>query len=402
MTDFFWVIIFTSIVLMLLSTAYIAMLAVSNRRIINEQQSKLIEIQKSEERYKALFNNTIVGMVSFSRQGWKVLDVNQSLLEKLEMASPKEFQHRFHEMIAPREKDIVISLQRDHCFQDCEISVKTISGKELTLLFSGREDASDHYIHSVLIDITEKRRLEESYMRAQKMEALSILTNSIAHDLQNVFAPMQLSLKLLEKQVKSKRGEKIFKATKNSLRDGQQLVSNIFAIAKGIKKDHKQIHLNALIRSILHSFHPARGIAVAARNAVQKENVTILGNENQLKQMFLNILRNSEEAIQKKGMITIDIARNGTGTVGTNGKRSAIETVTIAVSDNGVGIHPDHVHKVFEPFFTTKRNVGGTGLGLSMVSEIIKQHSGTVMLESKEAKGTTLTVSLPILREHGK
>ena len=390
MTDILWIIMFSSIVLMFLAIAYIAMLAVSNKRLVTEQQSKIDEIQKQEERYKALFNNTVVGMFSFSLTQWRVFDINKSLLDKLELTNQHEFQNIFRSMISNVEKTLLNNLRSSQSFQDCEIFYTTKSGKQLVFLFSGREDASDHNIHSVLIDITEKRRLEESFIRAQKMEALSLLTGSIVHDLQNIFAPIQLSLKLLETQVRSQRGKKILKATKSSANEGQLLVGNILSIAKGGKKDFGPININGLFKTILHSFHPGKAIKVQYRNSLKKSGLIVNGNENQLKQMFLNILRNSKEAIQKKGQITITIEEK---------REKAISYVTVTITDNGEGIPADDLQKVLEPFYTTKKDSGGTGLGLSMVAEIAKQHSGSISIDSKEGVGTTIVVSLPTIQQ---
>ncbi|MFA6455319.1 MAG: ATP-binding protein [Bacteroidota bacterium] len=388
-------------IIIIIAIAYVLNIIRTNSIIIESQFSKLKELQRKEERYRALFNNTIVGMVNFSRHHWNVNDVNHSLLNTLELTNQREFQDIFHSMLSDVEQTILDGLQKSQSFQDCEIIYKTKSGKQLIFLFSGREDLSDHNIHGVLIDITEKRRLEESFVRAQKMEALSLLTSSIAHDLQNVFAPLHLSLKLLEKQVRSHRGKKILKATKNSTTDGQLLVSNILSIAKGIKKEFKHIHLNALFRSVFQSFSPGRSIKVEFINTLKKSDVMINGNENQLKQMFLNILRNSREAIAKKGHIVVKIEEERkTDRLERKRMGDLNRFITVTITDDGQGIAEESLQKVFEPFFTTKRNSGGTGLGLSMVAEIVKQHSGWITIDSKVHIGTAIVITLPIVQHH--
>ncbi|MFA6467424.1 MAG: ATP-binding protein [Bacteroidota bacterium] len=386
-------------IIIVLSIGYVLNIIRTNSMLIETQFSKLKELERKEERYRALFNNTIAGMVNFSRQHWKVIDVNQSMLNKLELLNHHEFQNIFPSMLAGKEQSILDSLRKSQWFQDCEIEYRTKSGKQLIFLFSGREDSTDHTIHGVLFDITEKRRLEESFVRAQKMEAISLLTSSIAHDLQNVFAPLQLSLKLLEKQVRSLRGKKILKATKNSTTDGQLLVANILSIAKGIKKEFKHIHLNSLFRSIFHSFSAGRSIKVEFQNTLKKSDVMINGNENQLKQMFLNILRNSKEAIYKKGRIVVKIEEEKRADRQERKRMGDMNRfITVTISDDGQGIPEDSLPKVFEPFYTTKRNSGGTGLGLSMVAEIAKQHSGWISIDSKEHVGTSIKVTLPIVQ----
>ncbi len=386
MNDLLFLIIIASGVLMLLAVGFMVIVSLSSRTIIKEQQEKIASIKKQEEHYKALFDNSMVGMVRFSPEHLRVLDVNRSLLEKLELSTAEEFQKIFHRFIGQAEEAMWAGLLKEKEFRDCEIEFTTASGVQRIFHFSGKVTGADkgeeRSVHTVLTDITDRKRLEASFIRAQKMESLSILTNSIVHDLRNIFAPIQLSLKLLEQKVRSHSAAVIVSAAKKSAKQGEQLVESIVSIARGGKGEFKRIHLNSLLRSILSAFDPGKGNTLVVTNLLKKEDPVIIGNAEQLRQMFLNLLRNGRESIRIKGKITFRVERS-------------VTMIVFTVSDNGIGIPPEMLSNVFEPFFTTKQNSGGLGLGLSMVAEIVKRHSGTIAIHSGEGKGTEITVTLP-------
>ena len=112
----------------------------------------------------------------------------------------------------------------------------------------------------------------------------------------------------------------------------------------------------------------------------------VRGNFQRLEQVMVNLIQNSCEALEdrKKG---VRIA------TGFSKKENAVE---IRVSDDGMGISPDHITQIMDPFFTTKRERGGTGLGLSVSSSIIKEHKGTMVFESQPGIGTTVTIRIPV------
>ena len=119
----------------------------------------------------------------------------------------------------------------------------------------------------------------------------------------------------------------------------------------------------------------------------------VWGNASQLEQVYINLFQNSIDALSniEQGKITVDIHASL--------DRSR---VIVEFSDNGVGIPPAYVEKVFEPFFTTKQEGEGTGLGLSIVYGIIMDHHGTIECESKDTRGTTITLNLPVMDPESK
>ena len=120
------------------------------------------------------------------------------------------------------------------------------------------------------------------------------------------------------------------------------------------------------------------------------EPLFVNGNPKQLQQVFTNIITNAAEATGDHGEIIISADEDSSGSF-----------VVARVQDKGKGIPPDHLNRVFEPFFTTKGSGKGTGLGLSVSLGIIRRHNGTVEIDSQEGKGTTVTVLLPRVPDHG-
>ncbi len=155
-----------------------------------------------------------------------------------------------------------------------------------------------------------------------------------------------------------------------------------------------------LLNHVIKGFKLHKNIAIYFSKSIYKADAVILGDENQLKQVFLNLIQNAKDAIPVRGEIkikldsTISVEEYHDAGI-TDRKRSFIR---IAVTDNGVGIPKENLGKIFEPFFSTKEVGVGTGLGLSIVSEIIKNHNGYITVKNHQSKGTTFTVFLPVFR----
>jgi signal transduction histidine kinase len=143
--------------------------------------------------------------------------------------------------------------------------------------------------------------------------------------------------------------------------------------------------VNAIVEESLRFFQPEikdRGIVVETELRSDLPRIEL--DRDQLKQVFYNAIKNSFEAMKRRGVLRIRTDRDDSH-------------ITISFTDTGGGISPEHLSRVFEPYFTTKS--GGSGLGLLIVRRIVREHGGELALESKEGKGLTLTIRLPIL-EH--
>ncbi|MBN1396457.1 MAG: PAS domain S-box protein [Bacteroidetes bacterium] len=248
-------------------------------------------------------------------------------------------------------------------------------------------------------DITEKKRQELKLQRAQKMESIALLTGGIAHDLQNVLAPVAISVNLLREKLTDPPSMKVLNAVEESARSGLDLIKNIITYGHGIPGERVKVDLLDLIESILKIVKQSLPETISIEKQTASKDHTVLGDVNQLKQVFLNIIVNARDAMPKGGQITIGIDKV---TIDENSLDQCPEAQAgkyhlIKICDTGTGIPEDRIERIFEPFFTTKSSGNGTGLGLSIAMGIVKSHSGFITVHSVIDKGTEFKIYLSAL-----
>lgn len=245
--------------------------------------------------------------------------------------------------------------------------------------------------HSMVMhyrDISESERLQEELMQQEKMAAIGMLAGGIAHEINNplggILAFTQLMIRdCTEGHAMKGDLEEIERAAVRC----KKIVSDLLDFSRLSKpKDRQALDVNPLLERLF----PFLKMEFKSWNIdlVTQLDTTIpkvIGSANQLQQVFLNLITNACHAMPKGGKLTV---------------RTTLQpdraTVSVSVMDTGVGIPRANLSKIFDPFFTTKEPGKGTGLGLSVSYRIIKEHKGTIVVDSAEGKGTTFTVSLPV------
>ena len=253
---------------------------------------------------------------------------------------------------------------------------------------------------SVLViqsDITEHRKLENQFLRAQRLESIGTLASGVAHDLNNVLAPILMSAPLLrEEEITSALKHKIIDTIEASAERGAQIVKQVLTFARGVEGDRVLVdprHLIKEMAEIAQQTFP-KMIAITTRYA---EGLDLIeGDPTQLHQVLLNLAVNARDAMPTGGKLLIS-AENLE--VDEHYAAMTPDTkpgphVLIVVSDTGTGIPPHVMDKMFDPFFTTKEIGKGSGLGLSTVLGIVKSHGGGVNAYSSP-QGTTFRIHLP-------
>lgn len=253
-----------------------------------------------------------------------------------------------------------------------------------------------HFV-GVKEDITEKRAIEERLLRSQRLESLGVLAGGIAHDLNNVLAPVMLSLDILRGNLKEERDLRLLDTAGKSLQRGKDIVRQVLSFARGMQGEMVPIQPKHIIREIEDLLKETFPRSIRIMVDVDKDLSTIVGDTTQIHQLMMNLAVNSRDAMPKGGVLTIEAANL---TPDDKFRKLHPESVApsyvkISVRDTGRGIPPDKLKIVFDPFFTTKEPGKGTGLGLSTVHSIAKSHDGWVEIDSVLGKGTTVTVFIP-------
>ncbi len=246
-------------------------------------------------------------------------------------------------------------------------------------------------------DITEKKKLEEQFLRAQRMESIGTLAGGIAHDLNNVLTPILLSINVLRKKLSDDHSQKIIQLLDSSARRGASMVKQVLTFARGVEGERGVLQPKHLIRemeAIAGETFP-KSIKITAR--VAKDLWTIVGDSTQIHQVLLNLCVNARDAMLEGGELTLNAENT---TLDENASQMHPDAkpgpyVLIRASDTGVGIAPEIIERIFDPFFTTKEQGKGTGLGLSTTLGIVKGHDGFLLVESEVGKGATFKVYFP-------
>ncbi|MEW6366610.1 MAG: response regulator [Acidobacteriota bacterium] len=248
-------------------------------------------------------------------------------------------------------------------------------------------------------DITEQKKLEAQFLRAQRLECIGTLASGIAHDLNNVLAPIMMSLDVLRERLTAPDDAPVVDTIATATQRGADIVKQILSFARGGIEGERLVlqpgHLiRDLVEKILKQTFP-KSIRIATE--IAKDLWTVNGDPTQLQQVFLNLCVNARDAMPSGGVLTM---RAENASVDAHCARMHIDArpgsyVAIEVSDTGTGIPPEVIDKVFDPFFTTKEPGKGTGLGLATTLSIVKSHGGFINLYSELGTGTRLKVYLP-------
>jgi PAS domain S-box-containing protein len=254
-------------------------------------------------------------------------------------------------------------------------------------------------------DVTERKKLEGQFLRSQRMESIGTLAGGVAHDLNNMLAPIMLSAELMRLKTKDPDAHMLMETIETSAKRGADLVRQILYFARGVDGKRVALQTERIVKEIHKIARDTFPKNIQVRCSVVPDLWPIMGDATQIHQVLLNLAVNARDAMPDGGVLVIA----GENYVDT-GPREELMTRSIAgphvlfrITDTGTGI-PAHVReKIFEPFFTTKELGKGTGLGLSTTLAIVKAHSGLIELETEEGKGTTFKLyfpAVPAVPEH--
>ncbi|MEO8951197.1 MAG: ATP-binding protein [Chthoniobacterales bacterium] len=260
-------------------------------------------------------------------------------------------------------------------------------------------DSTINYWVAVQRDMTEKRELQAQLLQAQRLEGIGLLASGIAHDLNNVLAPVLMGCDFLRDQVVTDDAREFIRLIENSTRRGAGLVRQILSFGRGLTGTSALLdprHILDEVAQMAQATFPKR-IRIVSEAPAELWQVQV--DPTQLHQVVLNLSINARDAIAKKGEITLR-AHNlelpeSLGT--TRGQLPPGSYVRISVTDTASGMSRETAAKIFEPFYSTKAPGRGTGLGLSTVAMIMANSGGALDLETAEGKGSTFFIYLPAL-----
>ena len=237
-------------------------------------------------------------------------------------------------------------------------------------------------------DITEKRAKEARLRRAESLAALTTLTAGVAHEIKNPLGSIGIHLELMKKEMSGKKQIETQKVLENLLIIKEEvdrlnrIVMDFLFTVRPMNAELSYDELNRVVRELLDFMKFELSEAgITVDTDLTKTSPQILMDERYMKQAVLNILKNAISAMPDGGRLRVQTVQKG-------------NELLLKISDTGVGIPDEHMDKIFEPYFTTKDF--GSGLGLTLVYKILKEHMGDIEINSKVGEGTSITLSFPV------
>jgi PAS domain S-box-containing protein len=246
-------------------------------------------------------------------------------------------------------------------------------------------------------DITEQKKLETQLLRAQRLESIGTLASGVAHDLNNILAPILMGSAVLRRSKMAPDDEAILATIETCAQRGADIVKQVLTFARGAEGERIQIQGALLLKDVAKIAEETFPKKITVRSSFSDPLWCIEGDPTQLHQVLLNLCVNARDAMPAGGTLCLS-AENfpvdehyASMTPGAQ----AGPHVRFEVTDTGMGIPPQNMEKIFDPFFTTKELGHGTGLGLSSVLGIVKSHGGFMNVYSEIGRGTTFNVFIP-------
>lgn len=244
--------------------------------------------------------------------------------------------------------------------------------------------------HAIILrDITESRRSTEKTIESERFNALTLLAAGVAHEIGNPLNSLHIHLQLMERKVRRLDGkvkEELQEAIAISRAEITRLDSIVTQFLQAIRPSKPILHsenVNSIVEEALRFFAPEIADRDIVVEAELRPDLPLLElDRDQMKQAFYNVIKNSFEAMKRRGILRIRSDMDATH-------------VNVSFTDTGGGMSAESLSHVFEPYFTTKSS--GSGLGLLIVRRIVREHGGEMAIESHEGKGLTLTIRLPYL-----
>jgi signal transduction histidine kinase len=221
-------------------------------------------------------------------------------------------------------------------------------------------------------------------VNARRMESLGRLATGVAHDLNNILAPILISIELLQKKLQDEDYLKMLAKAEASAHRGADIIKQMLWFGRGLAGQRLPVDIQQLAGGVAQFVTETFDKSIRVEKQIAPDLWTVVGDAAQLHQVLMNICLNARDAMPSGGTLTV-AARNVT----VNGN----PFVVLEVKDTGCGIAPGLLDKIYEPFFTTKEV--GHGLGLSTAQSIVKSHGGFIRTESQPGHGATFRVHLP-------
>ncbi|MDF2927567.1 MAG: hypothetical protein K0R57_6481 [Paenibacillaceae bacterium] len=367
----------------------IAIAAIS--RDITDSKQVEAALRKSETKYRLITENMtdIIGVLNYRG---KIEYISPSTRSMLGMEPEQVMGQSVFDWLHPEDRSQISEFFKKSLTTGIgevgEIRIKHSEGHWIVLEVSSRWMADHNMgdLPNILLvarDVTERKKAEELMVKSEKLSVVGQLAAGVAHEIRNPLTSLKGFLQLLQKR--TNENGFFFELMLSELDRINNIVSEFLVLSKPQAVKFERSNLVGIVQVVI-SFLSSQALLsnVQIIACIQTESEVLVDcDENQLKQVFINLLKNALEAMPHGGTITVTV------------RQSASDKVLIQFEDQGQGIPPERIPKLGEPFYTTKEK--GTGLGLMVTFRIIHDHGGTVRVRSQLGIGTVFDVELPVV-----
>jgi two-component system NtrC family sensor kinase len=250
-------------------------------------------------------------------------------------------------------------------------------------------DDTNQIVQAILLeqDVTEKRRLEVNLAQSEKLAAVGQLAAGLAHEINNPLTAIIANTQLLQRELANDEDnlELVDLINRAGIR-ATQVVRNLLDLARKEEYTFMSINVNGTIQKALNLLkHEVVSHNINLVTNLQDNLSTVMASEDHLQGVWMNLISNAIDAVEENENREIHITSTQQG-----------NEIRVIIGDNGKGIPPEKINRIFEPFYTTKAPGRGTGLGLSLCHRVIKQHGGSIAVDSQLGTGTIFTTTLPV------
>ncbi|ANB57184.1 sporulation kinase E [Anoxybacillus sp. B7M1] len=355
-------------------------------RNVTERRKMEKELQESEQKFRSIFDHSMNGILLWG-EGYRILDANPIACEIFQATKQQLIHEPFVHWVPEKEQKVFYKLIKQ-CEQFgkayAEMTLLTNKGEQRTVEISLKREIIPNVGMMMLRDVTERKELEWQLRKSDTLNVVGELAAGIAHEIRNPMTALKGFIQLLQGSI-SEDYSMYFDVIMSELKRIESIITEFLVLAKPQAIQYQQNDVCKIMKDTIDLIS-----AQAMMHNVQiipdfaEDLPYIYCEPNQLKQVFINILKNAIEVMPKGGEIQVRI------------QRVDRQSIRVSVKDQGCGIPQDKIKKLGEPFYTTKER--GTGLGLMVSYKIIEEHQGKIDVESEVGTGTTFHITLPIER----
>ena len=366
-------------------------------------------LRKSEQQYADLFEHSPDMYHLVNREGI-IVSCNQTEAQTLDYQKIDIIGHPLTRLYPPEYRLNVLetllkAFENGHEFRGMEEQMTKRDGSVIDVSVNTSLVYDDKHVpvlmRCVVRDITEKKKLEQKIIQAQKIDSIGNLAGGVAHDFNNILASILGSASIMRRRMKeTDKWFAFVDIIETAAKRGASLTRQLLTFARRSNVEVHPVDTHAILTETIHLFERSINPNITVVKNFMTGMAIVNGDEGQIQQAMLNIFINARDAMPNGGTITVETSsvqysEQDRSTL--SGETRSGSYVVIKASDSGVGMSKEVQQRMFEPFFTTKEQGKGTGLGLSVVYGVVNGHGGYISVQSEPGKGTTFSILLPKL-----